>query len=226
MGEAGGVGCSRGTPTPTRFTVLIADDHPIYRGGLVNMLERSADFVVTAEVGDGDSALREILRAEPDLAVVDLRLPGLDGIGVARSLGQHGCRTRVVIVSAYESPETILDACDGGAWAYVNKATPPAELYRALREVAHGQRLVPEDLRRDLSSRVAKRGGTAGAALSARELQVLQLTARGLSAPQIADELYVGTATVKTHLQRIYDKLDVSDRAAAVAQAHRRGLLE
>lgn len=210
-----------------RSRVLIADDHPIYRDGLARVLTECDAFEVVADVGDGVEALEGIRRLDPDLAVVDLRLPGLDGIAVIESARREGLLTRIVIVSAYEDSGTVISAFSAGAWAYLTKLIPPEDICATLSRVARGDSVIPEEIRaRLLTDRSERRGREATTVLSAREREVLKLTAEGMSAPEIAEQLFVGVTTVKTHLQHIYEKFNVSDRAAAVTVAHRRGLLD
>lgn len=211
---------------PAPWRVLVADDHPIYREGLARVLTAGDDFDVVADVGDGVAALEGIRRLGPELAVVDLRLPSLDGIAVAEAARREMLPTRVVIVSAYEDSGTVASAFRAGAWAYLSKLVPPEEVCKTLAVVAGGEPVIPEDVKTRLRVEQSQQRREATTVLSAREREVLKLTAEGMSAPEIAVQLFVGVTTVKTHLQHIYEKFNVSDRAAAVAVAHRRGLLD
>jgi two-component system, NarL family, nitrate/nitrite response regulator NarL len=196
-------------------SLLIADDHPVYRSGLAEILRGRPELEVVGEAGDGATALAEIRRLAPDIAVVDLQLPDTDGISVAEAVAREGLATRVVILSAYEDRDVVQRAFAAGARAYLPKICSAERLCDTLLAVARGQTVLP--------------GLPAAAAqvmLTARETEVLRLTADGRSAPEIAATLAVSAATVKTHLQHVYEKLGVSDRAAAVAQAIRRGLLD
>ncbi|MDX6628743.1 MAG: two-component system, NarL family, nitrate/nitrite response regulator NarL [Gaiellales bacterium] len=196
-------------------SLLIADDHPVYRSGLAEILRGRPEFEVVGEAGDGATALAEIRRLAPDVAVVDLQLPDMDGIAVAEAVAREGLATRVVILSAYEDRDVVQRAFAVGARAYLPKICSAERLCDTLLAVARGQIVLP--------------GVPAAApqvALTARETEILRLTADGRSAPEIAATLAVSSATVKTHLQHVYEKLGVSDRAAAVAQAIRRGLLD
>ncbi len=169
-----------------------------------------------AEAEDGESALAEIRRLVPQLAVVDLQLPGLDGIEVAAAVARAGLATRMVILSAYQDPAVVERALAAGVWAYLPKVGSGGALCDTLLAIARGDHAPAASASRD---------GAEHPALTARELEILRLTAEGRSAPDIAEALGLSTATVKTHLQHTYAKLGVSERAAAVATAMRRGLL-
>jgi two-component system nitrate/nitrite response regulator NarL len=199
-----------------RISVVIADDHPVYRRGLAAALRACPELELVAEAEDGESVLAEIRRLVPRVAVVDLQLPGIDGIEVAAAVASEGLATRMVILSAYEDRAAVERAHAAGVWAYLPKIGSATALCDTLVAVARGDLPPPSRARHD---------GAEQPALTARELEILRLTAEGRSAPDIAEELALSTATVKTHLQHTYEKLGVSERAAAVAQAIRRGLL-
>jgi two-component system, NarL family, nitrate/nitrite response regulator NarL len=223
-------GPDRGPAQPAQpaqpVSVLVADDHPVYRQGAVLIMSECAGLRLAAEVGDGADALAEIRRLRPDVAVVDLRLPSMDGIAVAEAVQRDKLTTRVVIVSAYEDSSTVHRAFAAGVKAYLSKLSSADTLRTTVLAVARGETVVPDGYDPSLADGSRSRHArNSGASLSARETEVLRLIAQGLSAPAIAEQLFVGVTTVKTHLQHIYDKFDVSDRAAAVAQAHRRGLI-
>lgn len=208
-------------------TVVIADDHPVYREGLAHALAARPDIQVLGQAGDGLEALAMVKDLEPDIALVDLRLPSLDGIAIAEAVTALAARTLVVIVSAYEDSDTMYRAFDAGAKAYLTKVASPQTVYEAAMAVLGGETIFPETVRAGLTdSARALRGRAASGALSAREREVLTLIAQGRSAPEIAEHLFLGVTTVRTHMQHIYDKLGVSERASAVAVAARRGLLE
>ena len=199
-----------------RVSVVIADDHPVYRRGLVDALRACHELELVAEAEDGVGALAEIRRHVPRVAVVDMQLPGLDGIEVATAVAREGLATRMVILSAYEDRAVVERALTAGVWAYLPKVGSGPALCDTLLAVARGDHPPAAGTGRD---------GTEQPALTARELEILRLTADGCSAPEIAEALALSTATVKTHLQNTYAKLGVSERAAAVATAIRRGLL-
>jgi two-component system nitrate/nitrite response regulator NarL len=211
---------------PPRTRVLIADDHPLYHEGVAGALGAHPSLELVGRVELGREAVEEIRRLRPDVALVDLRLPDMDGIGVVEALRREGVPTRVVIISAYEDSATVYRAIAAGADAYLSKASSAPALVRTIEAVARGETVIPSSMQAGLVEQIRARE-VAGdePALTSRELEVLRHTADGLSAPEIAQELVLGVTTVKTHLHNIYGKLGVSDRAAAVATAMRRGLL-
>jgi two-component system nitrate/nitrite response regulator NarL len=206
--------------------VVVVDDHEFFRDGLIRGLQQSGYLTVVGEAGTGREAL-EVLRAEqPDVAVVDYQMPDLDGIDVVHSVSRDGLSTRVLILSALTDGAVVFRALQEGAAGYLSKDSRRAEIVEAVRRVAKGETVVPPELTADLATHIRRQAQRAGPALSEREQQVLTGFAKGMSIPQIAGELYLGASTVKTHAQRLYEKLGVSDRAAAVAEGMRRGLLE
>jgi two-component system nitrate/nitrite response regulator NarL len=207
-------------------TVVIVDDHPFFRDGLRRGLTRTGQIAVVAEAGDGLEALEAIRRHIPDVALVDYQLPDMDGIAVLHAVVREELPTRVVVLSAITDSAVVFRALAEGAAGYLSKEAGRQEMVDAVLRVARGGTVVPEHLAAGLAGEIRLRARTDGPALSARERQVLQAFARGLSIPQTAAELYIGASTVKTHTQRLYEKLGVSDRAAAVAEGMRRGLLE
>jgi two-component system nitrate/nitrite response regulator NarL len=199
-----------------RVSVLIADDHPVFRSGLAGVLRERPEFEIVGEAGDGAEALGGIRRLAPDVAVVDLQLPDMDGNEVAETIAREGLSTRVVILSDGVDSAAVERGFAAGVRAYLPKIVAADTLCDTLLAVARGQMIPP---------RLAAEGVTR-AALTSRETEILHLIADGQSAPAIAEALAVSTATVRSHLQHVYEKLGVSDRAAAVAQAIRRGLLD
>lgn len=205
-----------------RFRILIADDHPVVRAGLRGLLDSVADFQVVAEAADGLAAVAQAQAHQPDVALLDLRMPGLDGTGAAVQIRAACPGTQVLILSTYEADRDIQAALRAGARGYLLKDTPPDDLFRAIRAVAAGQ----TTLGPSLAERLLHSSDTAPQqTLSEREVAVLDRVARGLTNAQIGRSLHISTATVKTHLNHIFGKLDVPDRAAAVAVAIKRGLL-
>ena len=211
-------------PAVPRLRVLIADDHPLFREGLVRAVAARAEMELAGEATDGRAALETIQRELPDVALVDLRLPGLDGIGVARAVVREGLVTRVVIISAYDDAELVWSALEAGAAGYLTKDARREEITDGVLAAARGETVLAPSLAGTLAGEVRRRAGAP--VLTTREREALDGLVRGLSAPAIARELVLSTATVKTHLQHLYEKLGVSDRAAAVAEAMRRGLIE
>ncbi|MEU0228968.1 response regulator transcription factor [Streptomyces sp. NPDC006284] len=208
------------------ITLLIADDHPVVRDGLRGMLEPADGFTVLGEASGGTEAVEMTLRMDPDVVLMDLRMPAGSGVEAIAELSRRGARARVLVLTTYDTDSDTLPAIEAGATGYLLKDALRDELFAAIRAAAEGRTV--------LSPAVASRLVTAvrGPArrpvddtLSARELQVLEHVARGTSNREIARELFISEATVKTHLTHIYDKLDARDRAAAVAVAYRRGLL-
>jgi two-component system nitrate/nitrite response regulator NarL len=209
-----------------RIRVLIVDDHPVYREGVIRVLERRPEIEVVGQVEAGREALAEIRRLGPDVALVDLRLPDIDGITVADVAGREAPLTKIIIVSAFQDSATVYRALASGARAYLPKVCSGDALCRTILAVARGETVIPPAVQAGVASEIrARRDRADKPLLTARELEVLRLAADGLSAPEIAERLMLSVTTVKTHLQNTYGKLEVTDRAAAVAQALRRGLL-
>ena len=206
--------------------VVVVDDHPFYRDGVTRGLTNSGRIVVVAEVGDGRDALEVIRREQPDVALVDYEMPDIDGLGVVRAVVRDTLPTRVVLLSAHTDSAVVFRALEEGAAGYLAKDARRSEIVAAVLDVARGRTVLPPELAAGLAGEIRMRAQEQRPALSERERQVLAAFARGLSVPQVAAELYLGVSTVKTHTQRLYEKLGVSDRAAAVAEAMRRGLVE
>jgi two-component system nitrate/nitrite response regulator NarL len=215
----------RATSGPQTRAVVV-DDHEFFRDGLIRGLQQSGHIKVVGEAGTGREAL-DLLRAEqPDVAVVDYQMPDLDGLGVVHAVARDGLPTRVLILSALTDGPVVFQALQEGASGYLSKDSRRAEIVDAVLRVAKGETVVPPELAAGLATQIRQQARVAEVALSERERQVLSGFARGQSIPQLATELYLAPSTVKTHAQRLYEKLGVSDRAAAVAEGMRRGLLE
>ena len=208
-----------------RCRVVVADDHPLFRDAMVALLRSSVDADVVAQVGSGREALAAIREHDPDVAVVDLRMADGDGVQVCRTVIRERRRTRVLIVSGYDDSELVHAALAAGASGYVAKDRPVAEVAGAFRLVARGGTAVVPGLLERSGTRADRRSDAGRPLLTGREREVLALLAEGESAPEIAHRLALATSTVKSHLANLYEKLGVSDRAAAVAEAMRRGLL-
>ncbi|MFE1226358.1 response regulator [Streptomyces sp. NPDC058759] len=209
-----------------RVRVVVVDDHPIYREGIARGLALSGQIEVVAEAATGREALTAIRAEKPAVAVVDYRLPDLDGIAVVHAVHRDDLPTRVIILSATTESSVVFRAIQEGAAGYLAKESRRADIVDAVMKVAKGLTVVPPELTGDLAAEIRMRAARDTPVLTERERQVLHAFARGLSIPETARELVLGASTVKTHAQKLYEKLEVSDRAAAVAEAMRRGLLE
>jgi two-component system, NarL family, nitrate/nitrite response regulator NarL len=212
--------------TDARVRVVVADDHPFFRDGVARGLTQSGRIEVVAEVDDGRAALEVIRRDSPDVALVDYEMPDIDGLGVVRAVVRDALRTRVLLLSAHTDSAVVFQALQEGAAGYLAKDSRRGEIVEAVIDVSRGRTVVPAELAAGLAGEIRIRAQASGPALSERERQVLQAFAKGMSVPQVAAELFLGVSTVKTHTQRLYEKLGVSDRAAAVAEGMRRGLVE
>ncbi|MFF4732675.1 response regulator [Streptomyces mirabilis] len=212
------------TAAPLR--VLIADDHTVVRAGLRALLAGEPDLDVIAEAGSGEEAVRLGARLTPDVVLMDLRFAGpgqgIDGVEAARRLGARAPGVAVVMLTSYAGRADVVRALEAGARGYVLKAGPPEELFQAVRTAAAGSMGLAAEIVGELVGQVVNPEQD----LSHREIEVVRLLAEGHSNRAIAEALYLSEATVKTHLVRVYRKLKVDNRAAAVSEAVRRGLLE
>lgn len=207
--------------------LLIADDHPIVRAGLAGLLSDEPDIDVVAEASDGDEAVRRAAQTRPDVVLMDLRMPSVDGVtATARIVAARGesFRPRVLILTTYESDDRILAAIEAGASGYLLKAAPREEIIAGIRSVLAGQTALSPAVAARLVERMRRPDPTASM-LTARETEVLGRVAAGDANKQIAARLGIGESTVKTHLLRIYEKLGVDSRTRAVTLALERGLL-
>lgn len=201
--------------------VVVADDHPIVRSGIVALLSAADDMTVVAEASDGLEAVRLAAEHAPDVVLMDLRMPGLDGDEATARILAATPNVRVVILTTYESDASILTAIEAGASGYLLKAAPQEEILAGVRSVARGEVALAPSIAAMLVQRVARPAVT----LSPRETEVLALVAQGSSNPSIAAALFVSEATVKTHLLHVFEKLGVNDRTRAVTRAMELGLL-
>lgn len=209
-----------------RSSVIVADDHPIFLGGVVAEIEACPQLQLLGTASDGIDALRRVRADTPDVLVLDLDLPELDGFGVLEAIVAEASPTRVLIVSASQGAAIVYRAIRLGAHGYLGKRARAGELCDAIAAVGRGQTVIATDLQECLASEVRLRRDTPEVpALTARELGIVRLSAEGLSTAEMACELHLSPATVKTHLQHAFEKLGVSDRAAAVAKVMRAGLL-
>jgi two-component system nitrate/nitrite response regulator NarL len=213
--------------TERRTTVLVADDHPLFREGIARAVRERPDLELVAEVGDGSAALEAIRDSSPAVAVVDLRLPGLDGIGIANAVSRDRLPTRVLLLSAFTEPRLVYEAMAAGAAGFFSKDADREDVLDAIAAAARGESRVDPSLQGGLFDELRQRtADSERPLLTARESEIVRLMAEGLSAPAIGKRLFLAATTVKSHQAHIYEKLGVSDRAAAVAEAMRRGLLE
>jgi len=206
--------------------VVVVDDHPFFRDGVTRGLNGTGYIKVVGEAGDGREGLEVISRERPDVALVDYQMPDMDGIELVHALVRDHVPVRVLLLSAITDGAIVFRALQEGAAGYLSKDARRAEIVDAVERVANGHDVVPAELAAGLAEQIRMRGDADQPVLSEREREVLRAFARGLSIPQTAAELYLGASTVKTYTQRLYEKLGVSDRAAAVAEAMRRNLLD
>ena len=203
----------------TKIRVLCVDDHPLMREGIVRILELSADVAVVAEASDGEEALARFIEHRPDVTLMDLQLPRMNGMQAIRSIREVQPDARIVVLTMYQGDEDIYQALHFGAMGYVLKDTVPQDLLRVIREVHGGQRAIPPDVAAKLEARVSRR------LVTAREMQVLELLARGMRNKEVAAELGISEDTARAHIKSIFAKLNVHDRTAALAEALRKGLI-
>ncbi|MFC9790658.1 response regulator [Rhodococcus sp. NPDC127528] len=219
-------GLGSGGTNVEKVRVVVGDDHPMFRDGVVRALVGSGLVEVVGEADDGAAALALIREHRPQVALLDYRMPNLDGTQVAAAVRRDDLDTRVLLLSAHDDAAIVYLALQEGAAGFLPKESTRADIVAAVLDCARGRDVLPADLAAGLAGEVRRRAEPTGPALSTREREVLGHIARGLSIPAIAGELYLAPSTVKTHVQRLYEKLGVGDRAAAVAEAMRRGLLE
>ena len=202
--------------------VLVADDHPIVRSGIVALLEAAPDVEVVGQASTGPEAVELAIALEPAIVLMDLRMPGIDGDEATARILAERPGVRVLILTTYESDDSILSAIEAGASGYLLKAAPQDEILAGIHSVARGEVALAPAIAALLVKRVAQ---PPAPTLSPRETEVLALVAQGLSNPAIATRLFVGEATVKTHLLHVFEKLQVNDRTRAVTRAMELGLL-
>jgi two-component system nitrate/nitrite response regulator NarL len=211
-------------PGADEVRVVVADDHPLFLGALKRTIESCAALTLLAGASDGQEALDMVRRHQPDVVVLDMRMPKLDGREVMRRLREEESVARVLFISEYIGGELVLQALTAGAAGYLPKSSTPDEICDAIVKISRGESVLPSEIGTELAGTLRDRGQS-GTHLTARELGVLELIAEGESANMIADRLHLAVPTVKSHIQNLYAKLGVNDRGAAVAEAMRRGLI-
>jgi two-component system NarL family response regulator len=203
-----------------RIRILVADDHTIVREGLVSLIKRKPDMVVVGEARNGREAVELWKEHRPDVILLDLRMPELDGVGAIKEIREMDERAHIVVLTTFDGDEDIYRAIKGGAKAYLLKDTAGDALVDCIRRVHAGETYLPPALAAKLAERVS------GEALSVREIEVLRRVAAGMSNKEIGAELFISEGTVKTHVKSIFAKLDVVSRTEAVATATRRGWIQ
>jgi DNA-binding NarL/FixJ family response regulator len=209
--------------------VLIADDEEMVRTGLRLVLDREPDIDVVGEAGDGHAAVEQTNVLEPDIVLMDVRMPHLDGIEATRRISSSQTATRVIVLTTFDEDEYVYDALKAGASGFLLKYAAADDLVHAIRVVAAGEAMLAPSVTRRLIETFARRDAQGPASsivtLTVREREVLKLVAQGMSNSEIADALVLSRATVKTHVANILEKLDVRDRVQAAAIAHQSGLM-
>jgi two-component system nitrate/nitrite response regulator NarL len=206
-------------------SVYIADVHPIFREGMTHAVAQHPSFRLVGEAGDGTVALDDIRALQPEVALVDVTMSAAEGTELLGAIVREKLPTAVVLLSAQPSAHAIFRSLSGGASGYVTKQADRDTILEALAAAARGEVHMPTDVQTQLVGELRRRWRSDRPRLTPREVEVLRMVAEGLTTPQIAGRLVLGTATVKSHLQTLYEKLGVSDRASAVAVAMRQGIL-
>lgn len=209
-----------------RVRIVVADDHPLFREAVVRAVKERPEFELVGEAVDGRQALEVIRELGPDVALIDVKMPELDGLRVLNAIKRDGLATRVVLLSAYLDGATAFEAVANGAAAFLSKDADRRTILDTVAAVSRGETVLGAEIQAGLAEEIRLRGGKDRPGLSPRELEILKHIAEGRSAPEIGRLIHLSPATVKSHLQSLYEKLGVSDRAAAVAESMRRGLLE
>ncbi len=206
----------------SEISLLLVDDHPVVRNGLRGMFESTPGFTVLAEASNGVEAVELAADLTPDVILMDLRMPGGGGLDAITELTRRGIRSKVLVLTTWDTDTDTLPAIEAGATGYLLKDAPQDELFNAVRQAAAGRTVLSPAVASRLVSAVRS---PAPSPLAARERQVLELVAKGTSNRDIARELFISEATVKTHLSHVFTKLGVTDRAAAVAKGYEQGIL-
>ncbi len=209
-----------------RITVYVAEDHPVFQQAVTRAVQSRDELKLVGAAADGEKALQEIRSLKPTVALLDLRLPLLDGLDVLRAVQRDDLPTRIVMLSADSSSGLVYDAVRLGAAGFLTKAATLDQICDAVVAVAGGKTVLAPEIQSGLVMELRERDAPMRPLLSGRELEILKLIAEGLSGPEIGARLYISSSTVKTHVKSVLDKLGVNDRAAAVAEGMRRGLIE
>ena len=215
----------------TAVKILIVDDHAVVRDGLRVMLSRREDFLVVGEAENGLEAVAKVRELDPDVILMDLRMPELDGVEAMRQIRAENAEAKFLVLTTYDTDEYIFDAIEAGAKGYLLKDSSREDLFQALSDVHRGDSLVQPGVASRVLDRLAQLTRQAGQAaqpqlLSDRELEVLQLMASGAANKQIASDLTISESTVKTHVTNIFQKLDVNHRTEAVTKAMSKGIIK
>jgi DNA-binding NarL/FixJ family response regulator len=211
-----------------KIKILIADDHPVVREGLSSMLVKQPDFQVVGEAENGQDTVDLALKLKPDVILLDLRMPVLDGVEAMKRIKEQDQNIKYVVLTTYDSDEYIFQGIEAGATAYLLKDSPREELFKAIRSVIRGESMIQPSIASKVLARFAKisREIRESSGFSSREIEVLGLMAKGLSNKDIAESLFLSESTVKTHIQNIFHRLKVNDRTEAVMEAIKKGILE
>jgi DNA-binding NarL/FixJ family response regulator len=207
---------------PADISLILVDDHPVVRNGLRGMFESAQGFTVLGEASNGVEAVELAADLDPDVVLMDLRMPGGGGLDAITELTRRGLRSKVLVLTTWDTDTDTLPAIEAGATGYLLKDAPQDELFNAVRQAAEGRTVLSPAVASRLVSAVRT---PAPSPLAARERQVLELVAKGTPNRDIARELFISEATVKTHLSHVFTKLGVTDRAAAVAKGYEQGIL-
>ena len=206
----------------TTIKILITDDHPVVRSGIHGMLDTQPDFDVVSEASNGREAIEQAEKIVPDVILMDLRMPEMEGVEAIEKIKEKYPDIQILVLTTYDTDADIVRAVEAGATGYLLKDAPREELFRAVRRTAKGEAVLAPVVAARLMGKMRSSGEES---LSAREIEVLMLVARGASNQNVADKLFISKATVKSHLLQIYQKLGVSDRTAAVTTAIERGII-
>lgn len=205
--------------TPDRIRILIVDDHPVVRAGLTSMLGTQKEIEVIASASSGEEALESLEKTAADVILLDLRMPGLSGVKTIQEIRRSGPLPRIIVLTSFETDEDIYRAIQAGAQGYLLKDTSLKEMIEAIKNVHSGKRYIPRDIAARLAERMMR------TELTARELEILRLLAKGLTNKQIGKVLSISDNTVKNHVNSVIEKLEVSDRTEAATTAIQRGII-